>query len=46
MLTFEEMKGTYEMRLIDRLRHANMALMFTGESLRKSGQVFLPQKKP
>ena len=45
-LTFEEMKGTYEMRLIDRLRHANMALMFTGESLRKSGQVFLPQKKP
>ena len=42
-LTFEEMKGTYEMRLIDRLRHANMALMFTGESLRKSGQVFLPK---
>lgn len=34
------------MRLIDRLRHANMALMFTGESLRKSGQVFLPQKSP
>ena len=42
-LTFEELKGTYEMRLIDRLRHANMALMFTGESLRKSEQVFLPQ---